>query len=80
MSISITRKGSGPALFHAVTRPDADPFFRRTALLFQDEAELRATTERIIAAQPLLGTLAADPSLRGVARTLVAHVRETNAA
>ncbi|RAI58025.1 MMPL family transporter [Roseicella frigidaeris] len=59
-----------PTLFHAVTRPDADPFFRRTALLFQDEAELRATTERIIAAQPLLGTLAADPSLRGVARTL----------
>ncbi|NOG69994.1 MMPL family transporter [Roseicella sp. DB1501] len=59
-----------PALFHTVTRPDADPFFRRAALLFQDEAELRATTERIIAAQPLLGTLAADPSLRGVARTL----------
>ena len=31
---------------------------------------MRAATERIIAAQPMLGTLAADPSLRGVARTL----------
>ncbi|TCZ63998.1 MMPL family transporter [Roseicella aquatilis] len=59
-----------PALFRGVARPDADPFFRRSALLFQDEAEVRAATERIIEAQPLLGTLAADPSLRGVARTL----------
>ncbi|WP_431266805.1 hypothetical protein [Dankookia sp. P2] len=31
---------------------------------------VRAATERMIAAQPLLGTLAADPSLRGVGRTL----------
>ncbi len=59
-----------PALFRGVFRPDADPFFHRSALLFLDEAEVRATTERMIAAQPLLGTLAADPSLRGVARTL----------
>lgn len=59
-----------PDLFRSVTRPDADPFFRRSALLFLEEAELREATERIIAAQPMLGTLAADPSLRGVARTL----------
>ncbi len=59
-----------PGLFRSVTRPDADPFFRRSALLFPPEAETRAATERIIAAQPLLGTLAADPSLRGVGRTL----------
>jgi hopanoid biosynthesis associated RND transporter like protein HpnN len=59
-----------PALFRGVFRPDADPFFHRSALLFLPEAEVRATTERMIAAQPLLGTLAADPSLRGVGRTL----------
>ncbi|MCB4820186.1 MMPL family transporter [Roseicella aerolata] len=59
-----------PALFRRVARPDADPFFRRSALLFPEEAEVRSATERIIAAQPMLGTLAADPSLRGVARTL----------
>ncbi len=57
-------------LFRSVTRPDADPYFRRSALLFLPLPEVRAATERIIAAQPLLGTLAADPSLRGVARTL----------
>jgi hypothetical protein len=58
------------ALFRSVTRPGADPFFRRSALLFLDEAEVRQVTERLIAAQPLLGTLAADPSLSGVARAV----------
>ena len=57
-------------LFLAVERPDALPFFRRNALLFLDTDEVRQTTERIIAAQPLLGTLAADPSLRGLATAL----------
>ena len=55
------------ALFREVWRPGAEPFFRRSALLFLDEPELRQVTERLIAAQPLLGTLSADPSLRGVA-------------
>jgi hopanoid biosynthesis associated RND transporter like protein HpnN len=59
-----------PDRIRAVTRPDDDPFFRRSALLFLEEAEVRDATERIIAAQPLLGTLAADPSLRGVARAV----------
>ena len=54
-------------LFRSVQRPDALEFFRRNGLLFLDEAAVRETTERVIAAQPLLGTLAADPSLRGIA-------------
>jgi hopanoid biosynthesis associated RND transporter like protein HpnN len=57
-------------LFSAVSRPDGDAFFRRSAFLFMSEAEVRDTTDRIIQAQPLLGTLAADPSLRGIATTL----------
>jgi hypothetical protein len=56
------------ALFRDVSRPGADPFFRKNALLFLDEGEVRQVTERLIAAQPLLGTLAADPSLGGIAR------------
>ena len=56
-------------LFAAVSRPDGDAFFRRSAFLFMAEPELRDTTDRIIQAQPLLGTLAADPSLRGIATT-----------
>ncbi|MDB5372220.1 MAG: hopanoid biosynthesis-associated transporter HpnN [Belnapia sp.] len=56
-----------PDLFRSIQRPDALEFFRRNGLLFLDAAAVRETTERIIAAQPLLGTLAADPSLRGIA-------------
>ncbi|HYZ34445.1 MAG TPA: MMPL family transporter, partial [Crenalkalicoccus sp.] len=58
-----------PGLFHRVERPDTLPFLRRSALLFLPLPEVRETTERIVMAQPLLGTLAADPSLRGLART-----------
>lgn len=57
-------------LFEELWRPGADPFFRRNALLFLDETELRRATERLIAAQPLLGTLAADPTLSGVSRAV----------
>lgn len=59
-----------PDLVRSVQRPDALPFFRQNAFLFMDKTELQETLDRIIAAQPLLGTLAADPSLRGVAQAL----------
>jgi hopanoid biosynthesis associated RND transporter like protein HpnN len=52
--------------FHAVWRPDGGAFFDRAGLLFESTQALAATTERLIAAQPLLGTLAADPTLRGL--------------
>ncbi len=53
--------------FRGVRRPDGGPFFARAGLLFASPAEVSATTARLIEAQPLLGPLAADPSLRGVA-------------
>jgi hypothetical protein len=55
-----------PKLFPYVNRPDGGPFFDRNGLLFLPVEEVRATMQQFIAAQPLLGTLAADPSLRGV--------------
>jgi len=57
-----TRSG----LFRAVWRPDGGPFFDRAGLLFESTAELSQTTQALIAAQPLLGSLAADPSVRGL--------------
>jgi hopanoid biosynthesis associated RND transporter like protein HpnN len=54
-------------LFISVSRPDGSIFFRRNAFLFLPVAEVHDVTERIVQAQPLLGTLAADPSLRGLA-------------
>ena len=59
-----------PQLFRNVRRPDAGEFFERHAALFLSLDEVRDLTERLIEAQPLLGSLAADPSLRGVADLL----------
>jgi uncharacterized protein len=55
----------------SVTRPDALPFFKQDGLLFLSQKELEDTTAQLIKAQPFLGTLAEDPSLRGLMRTLV---------
>lgn len=56
--------------FIAVRRAGGEEFFARNGLLFASVEEVRDTTERLIEAQPLLGGLAADPSLRGIAETI----------
>ena len=53
-----------------VQRPDGGAFFDRGGLLFADLRDVQDTTRRLIDAQPLLGGLAADPSLHGIAATL----------
>lgn len=58
------------SLFKTVYRPDGTPFFRRYGLLFLSTDELQKVADQLIEAQPLLGTLTADPSLRGVFGTL----------
>ena len=57
-------------LFKHVERPDGGPFFAKEGLLFQSETEVKATADQLLAAQPFLGPLAADPSLRGVMDSL----------
>jgi hopanoid biosynthesis associated RND transporter like protein HpnN len=56
--------------FRSVTQPDGGPFFAHNGLLFLSTAEVERTARELIAAQPLLGSLAADPSLRGVMDTI----------
>ncbi|WP_419816976.1 MMPL family transporter [Glacieibacterium sp.] len=58
------------AHFRSVRRPDAGEFFARNGLLFGTPAEVADTTAQLIAAQPFLGPLAADPSVRGVMTSL----------
>ena len=53
-------------LFRSVVRPDGGPFFAREGLLFLPTPQVRATTDQLVSAQPFLGPMAADPSLRGV--------------
>ena len=53
-------------LFRSVRRPPEELFFRRHGLLFLSPDELSGLSDRLVAAQPLLGSLARDPSLRGL--------------
>jgi hopanoid biosynthesis associated RND transporter like protein HpnN len=53
-------------LFNSVRRPDGGDFFRKNGLLFLSKQEVQDTADQLISSQPLIGTLAADPSLRGV--------------
>ncbi|WP_267382953.1 MMPL family transporter [Sphingomonas sp. GC_Shp_6] len=55
-----------PAHIRRVQRPDGGAFFAREGLLFGSVASVRAATAALVAAQPLLGPLAADPTLHGV--------------
>ncbi len=51
-------------------RPDGGDFFARNGLLFGTEADVQKAMADLVEAQPLLGPLAADPNLRGVAGAL----------
>ncbi|WP_088347886.1 MULTISPECIES: MMPL family transporter [Rhodomicrobium] len=60
------RLSEQPALFKSVREPGGGPFFQENGLLFQSVEEVGRTTNLLMGARPLLGTLAGDPSLRGV--------------
>jgi hopanoid biosynthesis associated RND transporter like protein HpnN len=53
-----------------ISRFDGGEFFERNGILFRSLDEVRRDTSDLISAQPFLGTLAADPTLRGVFRAL----------
>ncbi len=57
---------SEPSVFRDVRLPDLNSFFRRNGLLFLPKTQVQDYANQMIAAQPFLGSLAADPSLRGV--------------
>jgi hopanoid biosynthesis associated RND transporter like protein HpnN len=53
-----------------ISRVDGSEFFERNGILFRSLDEVRRDTSDLIYAQPFLGMLAADPTLRGVFRAL----------
>jgi len=63
-----------PELFRYVRQPDGGAFFDENGLLFLSVAELEALSEQLISAQPLIGNLSRDPSLRGLFDTLAMFV------
>ena len=62
--------GKQKKLFPIVREPGGGPFFLQNGLLFLPRTDVEKTMQQMIAAQPFLGALAADPSLRGVMDSL----------
>ncbi|HSS12593.1 MAG TPA: MMPL family transporter, partial [Rhizomicrobium sp.] len=61
---------ANPALFNHVRRPDGGPFFNQNGMLFLPLKDVQDTTQQLIKAQPFLGGVASDPSLRGIMTNL----------
>ena len=59
-----------PQMFRDVRRPDGGAFFDQNGLLFLSVDELNDLSQQLVTAQPLIGSLSADPSLRGLFDTL----------
>lgn len=53
-------------LFRSVKRPEVNAYFSKNGLLLLPFDELSLVTEQLIKAQPLLGSLNADPTPRGL--------------
>lgn len=66
----LTQALAADPMLTAVRQLDGGPWFERQGLLLLPLADVQKTTERLIEAQPLLGVLAADPSLRGIMTAL----------
>ena len=49
-----------------VTRPDGGEFFARNGILFLSVEDVQRNMDELIKAEPFLGTLALDPTLRGI--------------
>src|SRR6516225_228267 len=54
-----------PDRFRTVGEPASGEFFARNALLFLPTADVERLADELTRADPLIGTLASDPSLRG---------------
>ncbi|MEO8302318.1 MAG: MMPL family transporter, partial [Rhizomicrobium sp.] len=59
-----------PARFSHVRRPDGGAFFNQNGMLFLPLKDVQDTVQQLIKAQPFLGGLASDPSLRGIMTNL----------
>ena len=66
------RMASRRDIVRRVDLADYSPFLAQNGLLFLSRPEVATVTSRLVAAQPILGPLASDPSLRGVMDALSA--------
>jgi hopanoid biosynthesis associated RND transporter like protein HpnN len=74
-----TKLATRPGLIRDIQRANGGAFFSREGLLFESQADLKTQLDSLIAGQPFLGPLAADPSLRGLAGVLTTAVQGASA-
>ena len=66
-----SKLGEDKALFPKVEQPDGGPYFEREGLLLTSTPEeVAQTVKQLERAEPFLGPVAADPSLRGLMSSL----------
>ena len=53
-------------IIRTITRPDGGEFFARNGILFLSVDDVQRNMNELIKAEPFLGTLALDPTLRGI--------------
>ena len=70
---------SQPKMFLSAQRPDGGPFWAREGLLYEPTQKAESTLQQLIAAEPFLGPMAADPSLRGLMGSLDAALQGVGA-
>ena len=66
----VTRLKTQPQLFRSVDDIEGSDFFARNGLLFRHTDDVANMAKGLGQAAPLIGTLASDPSLRGMTRAL----------
>jgi hopanoid biosynthesis associated RND transporter like protein HpnN len=59
-----------PGLYPIIGQPDSGDFFDRNGLLFEPLSQVKSSIDGLKTAEPILSTLAADPSLRGVMKAI----------
>jgi hopanoid biosynthesis associated RND transporter like protein HpnN len=80
-ALDLQRALASQSQFFAGARSiEASDFFRREGLLFLPVKDVESRMDQLIEAQPFLGALAQDPSLRGLAGTLQLMTRGGGAA
>jgi len=64
--------------FRSVDRPDSGAFWAHDGLLYASTHEVQATMAQLIKAEPFLGPMAADPSMRGLMGALSVALQGVN--
>jgi hopanoid biosynthesis associated RND transporter like protein HpnN len=76
---ALAAKLSASPLFTSVSRPDGGPYFDRDGLLLLPVKDVQSLADAMIKSQAVIGNIAADPTLHGLADTLTLFLKGSSA-